>query len=84
MAGNRIDAAVAGAFRISREDARDAVRYGKVLKNYEPVSKVTVSIGHCDVIELKSRGRVRVIEIAPTAKGRLRVSYSRYPLPVWE
>lgn len=84
MAGNRIDAAVAGAFRISREDARDAVRFGRVLKNYKPISKVTVSIGHSDVIELKSRGRVRVVEITETAKGRLRVSLSRYPLPVWE
>lgn len=78
VASNRIDAALSGIFRISREDSRLAVRNGMANLNYEIASKPSAEVKTGDIIEVETRGRARIVALEATAKDRLRVIFSRY------
>ncbi|MCD6118361.1 hypothetical protein J7K50_00790 [bacterium] len=80
IASNRLDAAVGAIFRLSREDARLAVKNGMVYVNSNRVVKHTATVSISDIVLLEKRGRIRVRGLETTKKGRIRLCFSRYCL----
>ncbi len=78
IASGRLDAALSGIFRISREDSSQAVKNGMALVNYETAAKPSFEVRPGDFVSLETRGRARIISAEKTAKDRLRVVFTRY------
>lgn len=78
IASGRLDAALSGIFRISREDSSQAVKNGMALVNYETAAKPSFEVRPGDIVSLETRGRARIISAEKTAKDRLRVVFTRY------
>ena len=76
----RLDAVCAGAFRLSRAKAAEAIAAGLVSRNYEPCLKTDAILAAGDVLSLRGRGKGVVEDIggAQTKKGRLFVTVGIY------
>ncbi len=75
----RLDAIVAAGFRLSREEAQDAVRRGLVSLNHRPVDKLHRELREGDLVSLRGHGRLIVAAFAgESRRGRLRVELERF------
>ena len=76
----RLDAVCAGAFRLSRGRAAEAIAQGLVSRNYAPCLKPDTAISPGDVLSLRGKGKAQVADIAaePTRKGRVFVTAEVY------
>jgi RNA-binding protein YlmH len=78
IAGNRLDAFVARAFRLSRTLAQQAVGQGYVSVNGKLMDKATRSVAVGDVVAVNGYGRASVFSIEEHMKThRLRVTFAR-------
>ena len=64
----RIDAIIAKAFLINREDVKTLVNQDKVKNNFVLVQKHTTICKPCDIISVRGFGRVVILEILGTSK----------------
>ena len=80
VASPRLDAVCAGAFRLSREKAQEAVAQGLVTRNYLPCLKPDTPVAEGDVLSLRGRGKCEVQSVggAQTRKGRIFVEVGVY------
>jgi len=76
----RLDAVCAGAFRLSRGKAAEAIAQGLVSRDYAPCLKPDTPVAAGDILSLRGRGKARVADIAaePTRKGRVFVTVEVY------
>jgi RNA-binding protein YlmH len=75
----RLDAVAAEGFGLSRSKIVEPVRAGKVQLNWQIVDDPSTSVAEGDVISLRGKGRLRVLEIGSTSKkGRTFVRIGRY------
>ncbi len=71
VASLRADAVLALAFRLSREEAKNAFRAGLCAKNHTVLEKAEAELAQGDLLSLRGRGRVRLTEIrGESRKGR--------------
>lgn len=67
----RLDAVVSAGFNVSRNKAAELVKKEYVKVNWQPINKVDYLIEDGDVVSLKGKGRLKIIEIGgKTRKGR--------------
>jgi len=80
VAAPRLDAVCAGAFRISRTKALEAIAAGLVSRNYEPCLKPDALCAAGDVLSLRGRGKCELTSLGAeqTRKGRLFVTAEVY------
>jgi RNA-binding protein YlmH len=72
VASPRLDAAVSGLFRISREKAAGHIKFGNVSLNYEACLKPDAQVKAGDIISLRGSGKARIKDFgALSRKGRL-------------
>ncbi len=75
----RLDAVVAEAFSISRSQAQELVRGGKVRVNHRPVENVSFELKEKDLISMKGYGRARLWELnGKTRKDRQSLLIRKY------
>ncbi len=69
----RLDAVCAGAFRVSRGAAAQAIAAGLLSLNYAPCLKPDAVVREGDVLSLRGKGKVRVLDAGSreSRKGRL-------------
>ncbi|MGI6199266.1 MAG: RNA-binding protein [Christensenellales bacterium] len=74
LASLRLDALIQEALGLSRAKAQEAVRAGKVQRNWQEELRVDAPVAQGDVYSVKGFGRIRIEGIAgETRKGRQRV-----------
>jgi len=79
LAGLRLDACVSHAFGVARSEADDWIRGGRVALNHSPCIDRAERFAPGDVIAVRGRGRIKVLEITGTSRsGRLWVTIGRY------
>jgi len=79
LASLRLDSAIAAAFGLSRANALEAIRAGKVALNWEPCDKPDKTVSEGDVLSMRGYGRADVQAIVgQTRKGRIAVSIRRF------
>lgn len=79
VASERVDAVLGGVFNISRGVAADAVKAGKVFVNWHPVTSVSKKLSPGDVVTLRGKGRVKIVDfLGKTKKDRLVLSFIKY------
>lgn len=79
VASLRLDAVASAGFGNSRTVMAKEIRAGKVKVNWRPVTEPAREITTGDVLSVRGRGRVEVVEIAgQTKKGRTSVVLKRY------
>jgi RNA-binding protein YlmH len=71
VASPRLDAVLAGGFRVSRSLARNWIGQGKVKRNDLPVLKNETEVRTGDTISCRGQGRLSLGEAKPTRKGRI-------------
>ena len=75
----RLDAVTAAVFRLSRQNAADAITAGLVAVNGRPRTKGDGEVREGDKISLRGKGRIVFDRIEGTSqKGRLRFRFRRY------
>ena len=77
VAAPRLDAVLAEALNISRSQALQLVRGERVKRNHLPESRPDRAVAPGDLLSVQGRGRIRVVEIAPTRKGRFAITFAR-------
>lgn len=79
VASLRLDAVLAAGYRLSRGDASQAIREGRVRVNYMEETRPDALIGAGALLSVRGMGRVRVEQIdGPTRKGRIAIVLFRY------
>ena len=79
LSSMRLDAVLAGAFRLSRAESGTMIRGGLVKLNHIPCDKVDASVEEGALLSLRGRGRVRLQKIEGlTKKQRIGVTFFRY------
>lgn len=75
----RLDGIISKAFHISRSDAADYIKSGKVFVNYKETIDLSKSISENTVISCKGLGKMELLEVSgETKKGRLRIKINVY------
>jgi len=75
VASPRLDAAVSGLFRISREKAAGHIKFGNVSLNYETCLKPDAQVKAGDIISLRGSGKAGIKDFgAVSRKGRIFVN----------
>ncbi len=79
VASPRIDAILGKVFNISRGSACEYIKAGKVFVNWTPVESVSKRVGENDVITLRGKGRVKLLEfMGNTKKDKLIIRYVKF------
>jgi photosystem II S4 domain protein len=79
LASLRLDTAASAGFGTSRSKMADEIAAEKIKVNWKPVKSASYAIKQGDIISLRGRGRVEVVELlGQTKKGRYSVLLKRY------
>ena len=79
VASLRVDSIAAAGFGMSRSRAAADIEADKLKLNWQSVKNASVTVGEGDILSLRGRGRVEVVEVrGKTKKGRVGVSLKRY------
>jgi RNA-binding protein YlmH len=62
---------------VSRAKLADLIRGGDVRLNWRPVSKPSVEVGAGDVVSVAGKGRLEVLEVTETKKGKFAIAMER-------
>lgn len=80
IAAPRLDAAVAGAFRLSRGEAQTAIEYGFVFHNFRLAQRRNLECRAGDQLVFTGKGRAELVSLEqPTRAGRLWLEFRIYP-----
>jgi RNA-binding protein YlmH len=74
----RLDSIASAGFRSSRARMADAIKSGDVKLNWVATTKTSTPVAAGDVISCAGKGRVEVVAMTPTRKGRWAVEMVRY------
>ena len=74
----RLDAVASAGFRTSRAKMASLIRSGGVRLNWAPTTKGSAVVSAGDIIACSGKGRVEVVGVGLTAKGRWRVEMLRF------
>ena len=75
----RLDAVLAGAYRLSRAQAQEAIRSGLVKVNHLLCDRVDAAVVEDTLLSLRGKGRVRLVSIdGTTRKQRIGITFFRY------
>jgi RNA-binding protein YlmH len=77
-ATQRLDAVASAGFRTSRAKMASLIRSGGVRLNWAPTTKGSAVVSAGDIIACSGKGRVEVVGVGLTAKGRWRVEMLRF------
>lgn len=79
VASCRLDAVIAEAFNLSRNEAQEIIRAGKVRLNHKSVESISSEVAVQDLMSVKGYGRARLCEInGKTKKDRQSVMIKKY------
>jgi len=79
VASCRLDAVVAEAFNLSRNESQEIIRSGKVRLNHKTVDSISAEVSVMDLMSVKGYGRARLAEInGKTKKDRQSVLILKY------
>ena len=79
LSSMRLDAVVAGAYRLSRTESGMMIRGGLVKLNHIPCERVDAPVAEGAMLSLRGKGRVRLQKIdGLTKKQRIGVTFFRY------
>lgn len=79
VASCRLDAVVAESFNLSRNEAQEIIRSGKVRLNHKTVENISSEVNLMDLMSVKGYGRARLAEInGKTKKDRQSVLIKKY------
>jgi RNA-binding protein YlmH len=79
VASLRVDSVAAAGFGISRSRAASDIESEKLRMNWQPVKNSAQSVKEGDILSMRGRGRVEVVEVrGKTKKGRIGISLRRY------
>ncbi len=79
LSSMRLDAVIAGAYRLSRTESSTMIRGGLVKLNHIPCDRVDASVAEGAMLSLRGKGRVRLQKIdGLTKKQRIGVTFFRY------
>ncbi len=79
VASLRADSVAASGFGISRSRAASDIEAEKLKLNWQPVKSASQMVKEGDVLSMRGRGRVEVVEVrGRTKKGRIGISLKRY------
>lgn len=73
----RIDAIASAGFRMSRAKMADVITSGDARLNWKPVKKPSTLVKTGDILSAKGKGRLEIVEIEETKKGKYIVSMKR-------
>jgi len=80
-AANRIDAVVAAAYQLSRDEAQTALKYRFIFVNFAAVTKRTTAVRPGDVIIFRAKGKVQVRDLGHSSRsGRCWLEIDRLPV----
>lgn len=68
---------VSAGFRLARSKMSDLIKGGDVRLNFRPVSKPSTEVKAGDVVSCAGKGRLEVLEVSQTKKGKYAVSMER-------
>lgn len=71
VASSRIDAVVASGFKAARGVVQDWINQGKVKRNDLVINKTDLEVKPGDIISCRGHGRLRLLEMNETRKGRI-------------
>ncbi len=75
----RLDAVIAGAYRLSRSEAAELIRAGAVKLNHIPCERVDAPVEEGAMLSVRSKGRVSLKKIdGITRKQRIGLTFFRY------
>jgi photosystem II S4 domain protein len=74
----RLDALASAGFKAPRSKMADAIRAGDVKLNWVVTTKAAAAVGAGDVISCAGKGRVEIVGVEATRKGRWAVEMVRY------
>jgi len=77
-ASTRLDAVASAGFGMSRSKMADLVKAGDVLVNWKEAKAARKELKAKDMVTVRGKGRLEIIDISTTAKGRYRVKATRY------
>jgi photosystem II S4 domain protein len=77
-ASTRLDAIASAGFGMSRSKMADAIATGDVRVNWKEVTQASYSVKPGDLISVRGKGRLEVIDVDVTKKQRYRVQLTRY------
>ncbi len=78
-ASERADAVLSAAFNISRAAAAEGVKAGKVFVNWAPLTSGSKRLSEGDVITLRGKGRVKLLEFSgKTKKDKLIIKFQKF------
>ena len=79
VASLRADSVAAAGFGVSRSRAASDIEAEKLKLNWQPVKSAAQTVKEGDVLSMRGRGRVEVVEVrGKTKKGRIGISLRRY------
>ncbi|MCD7904417.1 MAG: YlmH/Sll1252 family protein [Clostridiales bacterium] len=79
VASERADAVLSSAFNISRGAASEAIKSGKVFANWVPAESGSKKLSEGDVITLRGKGRVKLLEfMGSTKKDKLIIKFQKF------
>ncbi len=79
VASTRLDAVLAAAWNLSRNDALEMIRQGKVRVNYLTQERPDARLAQGALVSMRGKGRFRLEEIGePTRKGRIGITLFHY------
>lgn len=79
VASTRLDAVLAAAWNLSRTDALEMIRQGKVRVNYLPQERPDARLTQGALVSVRGKGRFRLQEIGElTRKGRIGITLFHY------
>ena len=74
----RLDAVASAGFGLSRTRMADLIRQGAVRLNWQAVTSPSRELQAGDRVQLEGRGELRLLEVAATKRGRLRLCLERH------
>jgi photosystem II S4 domain protein len=74
----RLDAVASAGFGMSRSKMAEIITNGDVFVNWVPIKSASKLVAEGDTITVRGRGRLEIIAIATTARGRYRVEMKRF------
>ena len=75
----RLDAVLAGAYRLSRSEASELIRAGLVKLNHIPCERVDAPVEEGSMLSVRAKGRVLLKKIdGMTRKQRIGLTFFRY------
>ena len=79
VASLRADSVAAAGFGVSRSRAASDIEAEKLKLNWQPVKSAAQTVKEGDVLSMRGRGRVEVVEVrGKTKKGRIGISLRRF------